>query len=116
MDPTLRQPYTLPDRFTWANSAHTDFREAHIIVLDLKPMGSGSAATPARTWLGSVHRHTDMYRQFIRKASWRNLEREAEAVHWIAGWVRKYEREIGGGGRHPAVAPRYVLERMKDGR
>lgn len=117
MDPALRQPYPLPARFAWAYSAHTDFRDAHIIVLDGQRWVA--AALPRKRG-GGWEAFTGMYRQMIKVASWKNFEREAEAVRWIAGWACKYERqilrEIGSGLRHPPVAPRYVLERMKHGR
>lgn len=117
MDPSLRQPYPLPEPFEWANSAHTDFREAHIIVYRRERWVA--AALPRKRG-GGWEAYTGMYRRMVKVASWRNFEREAEAVRWIAGWIRKYERqivrEIPSGDRHPAVAPRYVLERMKHGR
>ncbi|QQP96490.1 hypothetical protein [Lysobacter enzymogenes] len=117
MDPSLRLPYTLPPDFEWANSAHTDFREAHIIVL--RGQRWVAVAMPRQRAPG-WEACTGMYRRIFKVAAWQNLEREAEAVRWIATWVCKYERQIqreaGAGVRHPPAAPRYVLERMKHGR
>ena len=116
MDPTLRPP--LPDGFIWANSAHTDFPAAHIIVIADRTRWAAVAIPRKRApgW----EAWTGVYRNFLKRASLEVMLDEGEAVRWIATWVRLYAdripRDAGGGERHPPVAPRQMLERLKFGR
>ncbi|QWF19312.1 hypothetical protein [Lysobacter capsici] len=114
MDPRLHTP--LPRHFEWANSAHTDFKDAHIIVLEREVWVS--VALPRQRAEG-WEVCTGVYRRHFGVGRWVNMRNEAEAVRWMAGWVTKYADRIVAEAprrRHRPVAPNHMLDRFKHGR
>lgn len=112
MDVSLHQP--LPDRFTWANSAHTDLKSAHIIVIDREVWVA--LAMPRKS--GGWEACTGAYREYVMVSRWTAFEREDEAVRWIAGWVTKYASRIAAEvpqRRHRPVLPRRTREQIRWG-
>ncbi len=114
MDPRLHTP--LPDRFEWANSAHTDFKDAHIIVLEREVWVC--VALPRKRAEG-WEVCTGVYRRHFGVGRWVNMRDEAGAVRWMAGWVTKYAGRIvseAPKARRRPVAPNSMLDRFKHGR
>ncbi|QWP74612.1 hypothetical protein J5226_12970 [Lysobacter sp. K5869] len=116
MDPSLRQPYALPPRFEWANSAHTDFRDAHIIVFEREVW---VALTLPRQRGRGWEACTGPYREYLKVSRWKDLETEAGAVRWIATWVSKYADRIAAEvpkRRHRPTMSRRTREQLQYGR
>lgn len=113
MDPTLHT--SLPLGFEWANSSHTDFKSAHIIVLEREVWVA--VALPRRI-AGGWEVCTGVYRRQFSSSRWVNMRSEAEAVRWIANWVNMYSDRIAAEAprrRHRPVASNSMLDRMKHG-
>jgi len=113
MDPALHQ--TLPVRFEWANSAHTDFKDAHIIVMEREVW---VAVALPRKLSDGWEVCTGVYRRQFSASRWVNMRSEAEAVRWISSWVSKYADWIASEAprrRHRPVASNSMLDRMKLG-
>lgn len=87
MDPSLRQP--LPERFEWANSAHTDLKSGHIIVIDREVWVA--LAIPRKQ--GGWEACTGAYREYLKVGPLDHLRER--------GGGRQVDRGLGGEVRRP---------------